>query len=64
MDDVIRQLVAVVIVLIVYFLPTLTAKGHPHRPSIFIINLILGWTLIGWAIALAWAFIPTAPHRS
>lgn len=65
MDDTIQQLVAVAIVAVLYFLPSLTAKGHPHRPSIFVINLSFGWTGIGWVLALAWALIPIthANHR-
>jgi hypothetical protein len=38
-----------------YFLPTIIARHHPNRPSIFIVNLFLGWTLVGWVISLAWA---------
>jgi hypothetical protein len=39
-----------------YFLPTILAGGRHHHKTgaIFIINLLLGWTLVGWAsIALA-----------
>lgn len=42
-----------VIVLIVYFLPTLFAKHD--RSAIFVANLFLGWTLLGWIIILIWA---------
>jgi hypothetical protein len=40
-----------------YFLPTICAlSNHQHNwASIFVVNLFLGWTLIGWVIALAWA---------
>lgn len=38
-------------ILIVYFLPTiLTQSGR--RGSVFVVNLFVGWTLIGWVIAL------------
>lgn len=63
-NELLRQFVALAIVTILYFLPTLTAKGHPHRPSIFTINFFLGWTLIGWVLALAWALIPVTPTRN
>ncbi len=46
-----------IIVLGVYFLPTiqaLTAKKK-NAASIAVVNVFLGWTLIGWVIALAWA---------
>lgn len=42
----------------VYFLPWLVAwsKRHPNTGAIFALNLLLGWTLLGWIIALVWAF--------
>lgn len=47
----------------IYFIPTLCAriKEHPSILSIFVINLFLGWILIGWVIALAWAL--KSDHR-
>lgn len=41
----------------VYFLPCLIAgaRNHPQGGPILIVNLFLGWTLIGWVAALAWA---------
>jgi hypothetical protein len=44
-------------VVCVYFLPALFAmeRRHSKEGSIFVINLFLGWTFIGWIIALSWA---------
>jgi hypothetical protein len=39
----------------VYFLPSFAAKGKPNFGPVFIINLFLGWTLLGWVVALAMA---------
>lgn len=41
-----------------YFLPTYfaNARQHQSKTAIFIVNLFLGWTLIGWVGALAWSF--------
>ena len=41
----------------VYLLPTLIgwARHVPHIGSIAAINILLGWTLAGWAVALAMA---------
>ncbi len=41
----------------VYLLPTLIglARHVPHIGSIVAINILLGWTLAGWAVALAMA---------
>ena len=43
-----------------YFLPALTASMHEKRASgaIFALNLLLGWTLLGWVIAFVWALVP------
>ena len=47
-----------------YFLPSLIASArHLHdRPAIVLINLFLGWTCIGWFIALIWAIAAPAPY--
>jgi len=43
----------------IYFAPTFVAyrKKHRQREAILILNLFLGWTTIGWVIALVWAYI-------
>ncbi|HYJ44069.1 MAG TPA: superinfection immunity protein [Xanthobacteraceae bacterium] len=40
-----------------YFLPTIVAldRRHQQRWPIVILNALLGWTLIGWIVALAWS---------
>lgn len=47
-----------VLTLIVYFLPTIIANRRYHKNSsaIFVLNLLLGWTGLGWAIAAIWAY--------
>jgi T4 superinfection immunity protein len=47
----------ILIILALYFLPWIIAMVGKHRQvgPIFIINLFLGWTLIGWVGALAWS---------
>jgi hypothetical protein len=41
---------------IFYFVPSLIAliRGN-NFASIFAVNLFLGWSLVGWVVALAWA---------
>ena len=41
-----------------YFLPAMVAIAttHPHRHGIVLLNLMLGWTLLGWVVAFVWAF--------
>jgi hypothetical protein len=40
-----------------YFLPFALAfhKRRANTTAIFAMNLFLGWSLIGWALALVWA---------
>jgi Zn-dependent protease with chaperone function len=47
----------------IYFLPALIAAGRkvPSAGSVFVVNLFLGWTLIGWVVALAMA-VRTVPQ--
>jgi hypothetical protein len=45
------------IALFVYFLPALNAVSRRHRNvnAIAVLNLLLGWTLIGWVAAMVWS---------
>lgn len=49
-----------------YFLPTIIALKRDHRnmAPIAVINLLLGWSLIGWVIALAWSLSSNAESCS
>jgi hypothetical protein len=40
-----------------YFLPTIIAliKSKRDAVAILLLNLFLGWSVIGWIIALVWA---------
>lgn len=38
-----------------YFLPTIIGRHKADVTSIFIVNFLLGWTVIGWFVALIWA---------
>lgn len=39
---------------LVYFIPTFMARGT-GKTIIFIINILFGWSIIGWIICLVWA---------
>ncbi len=41
-----------------YLLPTLvaTSRGTKSFWGVLILNIFLGWTLLGWLIAFVWAF--------
>ena len=38
-----------------YFLPTIIGRHKADALGIFIVNLLFGWTVIGWFAALIWA---------
>lgn len=50
-------LVVMVIVVCMYLLPLLIAVKRKviNKTGIVILNVLLGWTLIGWVGALIWA---------
>jgi hypothetical protein len=47
--------VILIIILIIYFIPSFVGKDKKNASAIFILNLFLGWTLLGWVVALIWA---------
>lgn len=42
---------------LVYFFPTIVAGNRQHKNAgaVFALNLFLGWTLVGWVLALVWS---------
>jgi Superinfection immunity protein len=49
--------VVIVVGGVLYLAPTFlsAARGHHNSTAIFLLNLFLGWTVIGWVAALVWA---------
>ena len=47
----------IVLLIGLYFVPTIVAISRKvsDQGSVFVINLFLGWTLVGWVVALALA---------
>lgn len=46
-----------IVVLALYFIPLIVAliRKVPNVGSVAVVNILLGWTLIGWVVALAMA---------
>lgn len=42
---------------VMYFLPTIIAFARSKRDAaaILLLNLFLGWSVIGWIVAMVWA---------
>jgi len=49
------------VLLALYFTPALVAFGRDHhqRAAILVLNLFLGWTVLGWIGALVWSATAT-----
>lgn len=56
---------AVVLAIVAYIAPYLVAlrRAHPNATAIGALNLLLGWTGIGWVAALVWALTETPYTR-
>ncbi|HTQ96988.1 MAG TPA: superinfection immunity protein [Candidatus Acidoferrum sp.] len=48
-------MLTMVCLFLLYFLPALIARNKRDATAILLFNLFLGWTGIGWIIALVWA---------
>lgn len=55
--DIVLYVIAGIVGLIIYFIPTYIAvrNNHPNKVWIIIINVLLGATVVGWIVALLWA---------
>jgi Flp pilus assembly protein TadB len=49
----------------IYFSPSIvgTLREHPKGGTLFLINLCLGWTVIGWIFCLIWAWTEGKPFK-
>lgn len=45
-----------VLAILVYFLPTIIASRYrdPRQPAIMYLNILVGWTVVGWIVLLRW----------
>ena len=52
-------------VLLAYFLPTVTAfvREHKRLGWICLANVLVGWTVLGWALVALWAMSSRKHHR-
>jgi hypothetical protein len=64
--DLVDMLTFLTLLFVMYWLPTLVAvvRRTPAALGIAAINFFLGWTVIGWILALIWALAAyPAPER-
>jgi hypothetical protein len=52
--------------IIPYFIPSIIAflRKHENAVPLFLVNIFLGWTLIGWIICLVWALTGSGAGRT
>ena len=64
--QVVMLILNIVILAIIYFIPTVISiiKKHTYKLYIICINIILGWTLIGWLVCLIWSLIDNKKNRA
>lgn len=50
-------IIVTILALTVYLLPALLAYGRIHRQrhAILILNIVFGWSFLGWIVALIWS---------
>lgn len=56
----------ILIFAMIYFMPSIVGRNRDHKSklAIFVLNLTLGWTLVGWLVALIWACSGRSGERS
>ena len=55
-----------IVLSLIYFFPTMTCllRRHNNKIPIFIVNMLLGWTFIGWVVALVWSFTSNTENQA
>lgn len=60
------------VLVLLYFLPSILARNKQNFLGVFLVNFLLGWTVIGWVASLIWALaeperpwavLPAAPPQ-
>jgi hypothetical protein len=56
-------LIVMGILFVPYFIPSIIARKKVNFTGILLLNIFLGWTLLGWVIALIWAISDKTPEE-
>jgi hypothetical protein len=49
-----------VFIIVLYFVPAAIGRKKKNHTAILVLNLLAGWTVVGWVIALIWALTKDA----
>ena len=50
------EFLILILIIAVYFLPSIFAMENKNNMQVLIVNILFGWTFIGWGIAFVMAF--------
>jgi uncharacterized membrane protein len=55
--------IILLILLVMYFLPAIIAfsRSRHNKGAILVLNLFLGWTVLGWVVSMVWAVSSSQP---
>ncbi len=48
----------------IYFIPSIVGRHKANAGAIFVLNFFLGWSLVGWVVALVWACTKELPQNN
>jgi hypothetical protein len=56
------SVILLALIVFLYLLPSLLAfaRDHPSQRAITVLNVLFGWTLIGWILLFLWATLGQA----
>lgn len=55
--DAVGMGIIMIVGLLLYFLPSIIGKNKRNSGAILAVNFFLGWTFVGWVLALVWALM-------
>jgi hypothetical protein len=61
MNEAATAFVFIFVMLLVYLLPAVVAysRAHKQTAAITALNVLGGWTLLGWVVSFVWALMRT-----
>ena len=65
MSEIILRITGMMLLIGLYFLPSLVAhnRGHKNLAPIMLVNMLLGWSVIMWFVCLVWAMTCNTERR-
>lgn len=55
--------IVLALLIVPYFIPAFIARKKVNFTLILLLNIFLGWTLLGWIIVLIWAIADKTPEE-